>query len=405
MEDHRPRLLIVEDGELMRGRFANIMRNPAWEWVKNSPVPAFQVETVGSAEEARALWRKAREEERPFEIVLLDLHLPGLSADLSDSIPSEQNGRDLLAEFRRDSNAAIVIHTGYWSTENLIHAVRHDATDFVCKVDKRDAEQELFDRLLNALGKVSQTIGQDLEREREAWIERQARKEDRERTARVLSANMGRLTESARLVTESLRRRYGLDPQRDREDPICRELKTVEQTASGVVDEISRLFPADAEGFHLDPVDVAQTLRKEITRVRPSYHFHNVRLQVAISEALRTRTFERDLGLMIDELLLGTLARFRDNGLCPPEKRVVGVSCALSEDQQDIVMSLTYPAALETEDAAPAPADSTEAAEEGQTQGLALVRRIAGNVGARVVQDIRGDQAVVDLLIPVISNG
>ncbi|HUO61699.1 MAG TPA: sigma-54 dependent transcriptional regulator [Candidatus Acidoferrales bacterium] len=77
----------------------------------------YTVETAGDGEEGLNLMAQ-----RPFDLVLLDLQLPG------------RNGLEILKEIReRDSQIAVIMITAYGTVENAVNAMRSGATNFIKK--------------------------------------------------------------------------------------------------------------------------------------------------------------------------------------------------------------------------------------------------------------------------------
>jgi DNA-binding NtrC family response regulator len=77
----------------------------------------FAVETAGSGEEGLV-----RIGEHPFDLILLDLALPG------------RNGLEILAEIRsRDSRLPVIMITAYGTVENAVRAMQSGAANFVQK--------------------------------------------------------------------------------------------------------------------------------------------------------------------------------------------------------------------------------------------------------------------------------
>src|SRR5438094_7226633 len=77
----------------------------------------YDVEAAGSGEEGLA-----RVEERPFDLVLLDLALP------------DRNGMEVLAHLRaHDAQLCIIMITAYGTVENAVKAMRFGASNFIQK--------------------------------------------------------------------------------------------------------------------------------------------------------------------------------------------------------------------------------------------------------------------------------
>jgi DNA-binding NtrC family response regulator len=77
----------------------------------------FEVESAASGEDGLA-----RVGEHPFDLVLLDLALPG------------RDGMEILAEIRsHDPRLPVIMITAYGTVENAVRAIQSGATNFVQK--------------------------------------------------------------------------------------------------------------------------------------------------------------------------------------------------------------------------------------------------------------------------------
>jgi diguanylate cyclase (GGDEF)-like protein/PAS domain S-box-containing protein len=110
MTDAQPsaHLLIVDDDFLLRGMAAKTLRHAG-----------FEVTDAASGEDGLALF-----EERAYDLVLLDVMMPGL------------NGYEVCRELRASAQGArvpVLMLTGLNDTESIELAYRHGATDFITK--------------------------------------------------------------------------------------------------------------------------------------------------------------------------------------------------------------------------------------------------------------------------------
>src|SRR5215831_10038760 len=77
----------------------------------------FEVETAASGEDGLA-----RMGEQPFDLVLLDLTLPG------------RNGMEILSEIRtHDAQLPVIMITAYGTVENAVRAMQSGAANFIQK--------------------------------------------------------------------------------------------------------------------------------------------------------------------------------------------------------------------------------------------------------------------------------
>ncbi|HLQ39086.1 MAG TPA: response regulator, partial [Planctomycetota bacterium] len=101
-----PRVLVIDDEEGIREGLRTLLQQEG-----------LHVETAVSAEDGAR-----RTEQRSFDIVFLDLNLPG------------SDGLSILGRLRRGTPAAdVVILTGYGTVANTVEAMRKGATDVVEK--------------------------------------------------------------------------------------------------------------------------------------------------------------------------------------------------------------------------------------------------------------------------------
>jgi DNA-binding NtrC family response regulator len=106
MDLQRPRLLVVDDDEAILTLIDRIAVGEG-----------FEVDTTADSSDVLVHLFK-----RPADLVLLDVHMPGVS------------GLDVLRSIRAmNSQPKVVLMTGYGSIENAVEAVKLGATDYVTK--------------------------------------------------------------------------------------------------------------------------------------------------------------------------------------------------------------------------------------------------------------------------------
>ncbi len=100
------RVLIVDDEPVARRTLETMLK-----------LEGYEVETAASGEAALRLL-----EERDFEVMVLDLKMPGLS------------GQDVLHRVvEMEKDLQVIMLTGHGSLESAIDAVRHRAHDYLLK--------------------------------------------------------------------------------------------------------------------------------------------------------------------------------------------------------------------------------------------------------------------------------
>ncbi len=104
-------VLVIDDEEIMREVIARLLHREG-----------YQVNTVSSGEEGLEAAK-----DQPFDLVLLDLMLPGMG------------GLDVLSEFSEKlPHIVVIMITAYASIENAVAATRKGAFDFITKPFKND---------------------------------------------------------------------------------------------------------------------------------------------------------------------------------------------------------------------------------------------------------------------------
>ena len=104
-------VLVIDDEEIMREVIARLLHREG-----------YQVNTVSSGEEGLEAAK-----DQPFDLVLLDLMLPGMG------------GLDVLSEFsEKFPHIVVIMITAYASIENAVAATRKGAFDFITKPFKND---------------------------------------------------------------------------------------------------------------------------------------------------------------------------------------------------------------------------------------------------------------------------
>ena len=126
MEQSPPRILVVDDETPIRTTMSALLQRRG-----------YVVTTAASGEEALQLIH-----ERPFDLLLLDLKMPGLS------------GIDVAERAReRQPDAAIVILTGHGSLESALQSMHLGVFDYMLKTA---SPQEVLQRVADALAKQAE---------------------------------------------------------------------------------------------------------------------------------------------------------------------------------------------------------------------------------------------------------
>lgn len=367
----RPVVLLVEDIELIRDRMKVFLTNPRDEIRKATTLSGFDIDAASTGVEAEELLKHGH---RGYEAIILDLKIP---ADAGQEATVEI-GWHVLSLIRSDPKIAVVICTDFFEKDYILRALQEGATDFVRKPASRDEEDQLFFRVVKAVGQTRENTFAKLRLEHERRIASIERRHDREEMAEKISGQMSRIAQSVGVLELSLSKRIGLDCDRDAEDPICRSVRAIKDVA----DDVHRTGWSDSAQATIPEyvsVDVAAVLNECLDRIRPCYANHEVTLDVECSAPLWTVTFVEELREIIDELLFSVLQPAL-------RKSTVSVRGSLTTDPNDVLVTVKY---------------------HGDAVGdeCELLKRIVNNVGGRLEVVTGPGHAEFALRIPVITHG
>jgi DNA-binding response OmpR family regulator len=371
----KPSVLVVENDLSLNERFKLILEGPSARVQRETGFGGFLVDTAITGDEALRLLDCR---DAAYEAVLLDLKLPRTKEDHERQLEDEEVGRNLLARIRRQFGVAVVVITGYHSTENLIHSLRYGAADFVIKpLATREDEALLILRMVKAVGQTREVKFEKLRLEHERRIGQIERRSERDRTAQETSSRMSLISQNLESLEDLLRGRVGLDAKRDANDPICKAMMAI-KTATIDVHQAGWAVSTADEASEYSQVNVAGVLNDSVDQIRPCYAYREVELLVGCEDSLRTSTFPDELRQVIDELLFGALQS-------APKGSTVEVSGEMSPQPEDVVITV-----VRQGNAVP--------------EGHDLVERIVNNIGGRLETQTTTDGTRVTVRIPVIFH-
>ena len=397
------KILIVEDSQPARDRLLTIITSPPEAWLTGIGYAAFEADGVATAQEARDKLDRALAENRPYEVVLLDLHIPEDGAEPGGYGASEEIGRKLLAEIRSRLNAAVVVLTGYPSTENLIHSVQRGAADFIIKpLADREAERMLFIRLIKAVGAARERAHRELTGQRLYKHALVAERASRLDLSRRISEKLEVAVFHLERVAKVLEQQYGLDLQRDDTSSATGGIGALHGDLDGLKQcliETPRLESVPMADGSVPRIDVGQVFEEVIAQVRPCFLHQGVRLMPSTGKGLETTSIESDLAEMVKEMMLGALDATQGQG-------EVIANASRAGGRRDIVVSVSY-------DGPPVSEAVKDALHSGEIPSGELKQidqtywflwSVARNVGVRITAEKGEKLASIELRIPVIDE-
>lgn len=311
----RPRVVIVEDGQLFGEALQEALTNPPGEFQQRYGIPGCDVVLVTSLASATAVFRAAREAGRPYDVALVDLGLPATDDNLNDGgQDNPERGIQLLEDLDDQSCRAYVVMTMYAdkviarpgsaeAESALSGLVRHPhVVRFLDKLDSEwDADNEV------AFRAVADAFKQYRERCHREWVLVERRHQERraalsrlaslDQLSRTAGSGFSRILDVAEELTKQVESRLKISVEADRNDSLSRGLLNLRQTirdASAAYEsdrsrlESGRVFGTEQpdellSAARLETISPRKSLLEAVGRLHPAADLYNVAIQVGES--------------------------------------------------------------------------------------------------------------------------
>jgi CheY-like chemotaxis protein len=303
-----PRVLVVEDKDVVRRGIIAFLDGIDAETRAHAGIGVFTIHEADSVSKAQQLLRQAKT--APYDLVLLDMHLP-LEMPDNNKTAHGDNGVELL-RFIKASQAAkgVVVVSAFPDYQRA--SFTGGALDFVSKPFK---QADLLTVVLNAVQRLVREESESILNQRVRDLVAYAEIGLAHSFKLVFNNLLNGVTEAAQDIEKYVRERYGLDKEKDPYDSLMLSLRTLDKAVSrgrrdwaGLQAELAR------GGKNLENGDVGQMLRDVKERLLPCLVVKNVALNLPQSGRMPVVTFERDVEIVLREIIVGMLSELPDYG-------------------------------------------------------------------------------------------
>lgn len=393
----KPSMLVVEDEERQLKRLVKLFRDSVRSMgpiVQRYGIEGFDVDAAATGAGALQWLGEANARARPYDVVLLDVHLPRDEDDPTQSLEVGKKLLDCIVE-HHSANAVVVV-SAYGPFEHLdVEMLKKGAMDFVHKPYR---EEPLVFAVMQAWEKAWYRLRNREQEKRFAWALEQSRGEIADRLTNTVTRHTSTLLGHSQHLKEYLEERYQLNLERDKDDPICRAVKGIEDAARSAAQECSVLRSGlGGEAPALSLVNVRQSLEEVTQKLHPALIFRRVNLELPDEGEGEIKTFRDDLRTVLEEVLFSAVDASAEQG-------TVKASITRSESALEVcVLDECEPLHSKV-------CDRIEKGEpmeraEGRGWGLSLAQRVARNMGARLeVRPLPERGNIVTLRLPVIPE-
>lgn len=388
----KQRILVIEDIRLNREDvircFRRISEKTRWHY----GISSFEIDEAASVSEAEQHLKAAVS--RPYDLVMLDLHLPDNKP--GDGTESLDNGHNLL-KFIKESQTAkgIIVVSGIAEYENVIGSFKGGALDFV---KKPFFQEDIQPSVLNALARLMAAESERILSQRVHDIVAYAEIGLAHSFKLIFNKLLDNVTEAADEVEKYVRERYGLDREKDPYDSLMLKLqghqKAVAQARrdwAGLQAELS------SGGNQVKAGNAGQMLRDVKESLLPCLVVKKVALDPPDCDEREVMTFEKDVEVVMREIIAGALSEMPDYG----EDRQIKISFTIEDTRAKVRFE---------DNLDPIPEEKKRAINEGQriipdanfgrVWGLSVAQHVALRGGGELKVKTERGRNVVTYYIP-----
>jgi DNA-binding NarL/FixJ family response regulator len=311
----RPRILAVEDEIIIRKDMVRCLERIPPDLKRQYGISDFEIDEADSVTSTERLLSKAQS---PYDLVLLDLHLP--RKEPGDGTEHLNNGQKLLKKIVESRKAKGVIIVSLFSQySNVIDSIRGGALDFVAKGSpfEMTLQPSVLNTLARLLAEESERILNQRVRDLVAYAEIGLAHSFKQVFTNLLQG----VTEAADGIEKYVRERYGLDREKDPNDSLLLKLRAhhkaiaqARQDWAGLQAELSRGTTAMEAGY------VGRMLRDIEEGLLPCLVVKRVELDPPDFEEKPVMTFEKDVEVVLREIVAGAMSESPDYGKGPQIK-------------------------------------------------------------------------------------
>jgi signal transduction histidine kinase len=303
------RILIVEDDEDLGPNWVDLFRGPPEDYRRYTGDDCFDVDLATNKADAAAFLSRAADEFRAYDVLLLDLQIP---ASATRRQPEMRNGIDVFNIAMEEKRCTqVVVASRYVDLKNLEHyrqALEAGRADFLNKFDVD--HETIFLSVLGALKKGRlklQTQWNQWLRERTDQSRLvQSRAQIADELSRIVSDGVGRLREHGRSLSDLLKARYDLRPERDADDPLCQAVLRLTEDADWISSRCIRVRRELGDGKVTEDPESAvieEIVRERVELARAGLALKRLSLYPLPRGKHEAQIFRHDVEMILDELI------------------------------------------------------------------------------------------------------
>jgi DNA-binding NarL/FixJ family response regulator len=392
----KPRLLVVEDEEVVRRNLCTRFTSPPPQFADEYQVPGFEVTPAATGVEAEKLLGEAEKRKQPYDVLVLDLGLP--RANPKDREEEEVGLGLLRSAVRETSCAAVVIQSHHDDRPTIIRTLQHGVADFIPKpYQPEQLLRAVFRAYRKGQYRSSEAWGrfknEHLLKQITTWMYREGQGSVADRMGRAASEG----------VAEVLRRLGGVERHLNKGEPwdgaeeIHRGVSEVRDAALSILDRCAeaRQLPGGSSPV-LQPVVLTELLEGVLDRLSLGIAYKRLTLEFDPGPRMVLSTFEEDVKSIIDAIVFQAIdAAPLCTGLKVGVDRLGPGQVAVRVTAREVCRPVCYPY-------------NAEAYLPGQEVvgcwGLALARRLAHDVYGHIAEEVTAQGQTVSLYLPTVDD-
>jgi len=392
------RVLVVEDDKKQSDGIEADLLQLKPEQRNHYGIEGFIIHKAMNEEGAMKLLQEALETSEPYDLILLDLHLP-----LNDSVVKESPEAGLrILKYAKETGSArgVIVESVFSMYDYVVKAFREGADDFLAKTFTTEVLQT---QVLKYLEKK----GQQLIKQRIQNLAPYAENDLAYKLGVCFSRFVQSVVTEIEGLEEGFKERWGLDMKRDSLDTQIRHVILLEEAVGSAKREWSDALSAINVDKSKEEGPVVCTVEEALNAVRdyvdPSLALKNVKLTGHWTGATAVRTFREDVKEVFREIILGALSELSDHD---NSSRRINVAIDIRRGRaevefEDNLTPISRGAAKSINDGTTAPLEP----QFERAWGLAVAQHIARRGGGRIeVQSTKEGNNLITYSIPLADH-
>jgi CheY-like chemotaxis protein len=394
----RPRILVIEDEYHTRDSILKYLRDISENTRLHHGIGDFEIDIAYSVSQAEQHLENAKTLSRPYDLVLLDLRLP--KKEPGDGTENIEHGYDILNSIRKNQTAkGVIVVSNYDDYQSVVKSFRGGVVDFIGKpIFQESLEPAVLNALTRAMIQGSQGSNAILS-QRVRDLATYAEKGLAHSFKLILYTLLQKVTEAAEGIEEYARERYGLEMEKDSNDSLMLKLRAHNKAVAQARQDWGGLQAELARGGKtLDVGNVSEMLRDLKESLLPCLVVKRVALDLPDFDEKLVLTFEKDVEVVLREIIVGALNELPDYG----EEGQIRISFTIEDTRAKVSFE---------DDLDPIPEEKIEAINEGQriipdvkfgrVWGLSVAQHVALRGGGELKVETKRGRNVVTFYIPL----